>query len=185
MAHAEAVFAGAPARAPDASAPPRAVLPPWATPLAALACAALFAVVVNAVHRGFGGAWADVPGYLRALFEPLLLSLPAWIVVRVALGWGSWAGELAAVGRTLRVAAFSMAAFAPVVWFCLVTAPTPTFPLFAYGLGAVALWLPLAWGLCRRELAPPERAVAFAWVAVMIFAEARAMLAWLAQALSV
>ena len=79
--------------------------------------------------------------------------------------------------------AFGTDSYAPVIWFYLVTSPNPakTFPVIAFSFGALAFWTPLIFDLLRRIKSRGGALLSVLWIGLMVFAEARTMLAWLAE----
>lgn len=152
----------------------------WTAPILALAATGAFALVVNLVRFGFARDWLDPAGYVFALLEPLILTFPGYLVVRVVLGRGDLSEEVAVVAQALRRASLSIACYAPVIWFYLLTSPTQTktFPTIAFSVGALAFWTPLVVDLLRRS---KSAVFSLLWVALMVFAEASNLLAWLAR----
>jgi hypothetical protein len=150
--------------------------------LIALAATGVFALVVNLVRLGFASDWLDPGGYVAALLEPLVLTFPGYLVARVVLGRSDLLEEVQAVASALRRASLSVLCYAPVIWFYLVTSPTPTqtFPIIAFTFGAVVFWTPLVFDLLRRSAARGGLWVSALWIVLMIFAEARSLLEWLA-----
>jgi hypothetical protein len=159
-----------------ARAPTRA----WAAPIAAVAAAGLFTLIIDVVHFGFSKQWADPSGYVLALLRPLFLAAPAYVLLRIALGLGSWREERESLARPVGLASLSLACYAPVIWFYLVTSPTPTYPLFALAFGSVAFWVPFIWDVLRRARPGRERSLALAWVILMGSAEVTGLCAHLA-----
>jgi hypothetical protein len=165
-------------------------LPSWAVIVLAGASTGLFALVVNLVRLGFAHTWSDPVGYVVALLEPLALTLPGYLVVRVVLGWGKLEDEIESVAGALKNASITIACYAPVIWFYLVTSPTPnpTFPVIAFSFGALAFWLPLSIDLARRARRAATRhreaLFTYAWLAIMFLAEARMLLGWLGRGIA-
>src|SRR5687768_5030967 len=155
----------------------------WTAPLIAVACTGLFALIVNLVRFGFARDWLDPPGYIIALLKPLVLTFPGYLVLRVVLARSDLSEEIAAASRALRRASLSIACYAPVIWFYLVTSPTTTatFPIIAFSFGALAFWAPLAIDLLRRVRGQKGWAISLFWIGLMLFTEAQSMLAWLAE----
>lgn len=162
---------------------PASRLPAWATPAIVVAATGLFALVVNLVHLGFARQWTDPIGYVGAILKPIVLTLPGYLVLRLVLGGAKLEDELAGISRALRRASLSIACYAPVIWFCLVTSPTPTFPILAFSFGAIAFWVPLVYDLARNLARNRSGVVTALWLLVMSFTEARALLTWLASSL--
>jgi hypothetical protein len=160
---------------------PSALWPAWATPAIVVAATGLFALVVNLVHLGFARQWTDPIGYVGAILKPIVLTLPGYLVVRLVLGGAKLEEELAGISRSLRRASLSIACYAPVIWFCLVTSPTPTFPILAFSFGAITFWVPLVYDLARNLARNRGGLVTALWLLVMSFTEARALLGWLAS----
>jgi hypothetical protein len=155
----------------------------WAAPLIALAAAGAFAMVVNLVRFGFARDWLDPAGYVLALLKPLVLTFPGYLVLRVVIGRSDLTEEVAVAARALRRASLSIACYAPVIWFYLVTSPTPahTFPIIAFSFGALAFWAPLVFDLSRSIGKRGGALLSVLWISLMVVAEARTMLAWLAE----
>ncbi len=149
-------------------------------PLVALACVGAFAMVVNVVYFGFSRGWADPLGYVVAILKPLALTLPGYLVVRIVARADDLDGELRAIGRALGHASLTVACYSPVIWFYLLTSPTPSFPLVAFGFGALAFWIPFSWDLARGAVARSRAWMALAWIALMALCEAQSLLGWLA-----
>jgi hypothetical protein len=179
-AHLETLARGSSATRERAHAP-SARLPAWATPAIVVAATGLFALVVNLVHLGFARQWTDPIGYVGAILKPIILTLPGYLVLRLVLGGAKLDDELTGIARALRRASLSIACYAPVIWFCLVTSPTPTFPILAFSFGAIAFWVPLIYDLGRRVARNRSGIITALWLLVMSFTEARALLAWLAS----
>jgi hypothetical protein len=162
---------------------PSARLPAWATPAVVVAAIGLFALVVNLVHLGFARQWTDPIGYVGAILKPIILTMPGYLVLRLVLGGAKLGEDLARIARALRRASLSIACYAPVIWFCLVTSPTPTFPILAFSFGAITFWVPLVYDLARNLARNRSGIVTALWLLVMSFTEARALIAWLASSL--
>ena len=160
---------------------PTARMPAWATPVIVVAATGLFALVVNLVHLGFARQWTDPIGYVGAILKPIILTLPGYLVLRLVLGGAKLEQELDGISRALRRASLSIACYAPVIWFCLATSPTPTFPILAFSFGAIAFWVPLVYDLARNVARNRSGIVTALWLLVMSFTEARALLTWLAS----
>ena len=160
---------------------PAVGLPVWATPAIVVAATGLFALVVNLVHLGFAKQWTDPIGYVGAILKPLVLTLPGYLVLRLVLGGAKMEEELAGISRALRHASLAVVCYAPVIWFCLVTSPTPTFPILAFSFGAIAFWVPLTYDVARRLARDRSGVVTALWLLVMLFTEARSLLVWLAS----
>ncbi len=160
----------------------------WGVLAGTAASTGLFALVVNLVHLGFAHKWADPVGYVVAILEPFALTMPGYLVLRVVLGWGRLEDEIEAITEALKNASLTIACYAPVIWFYLLTSPTPTFPTIAFSFGAIAFWLPLLWDLARRSRRVADRwrevAVTWAWLGLMFWAEARMLIGWLASGLA-
>lgn len=154
----------------------------WASPLFALASTGAFALVVNLVRFGFAKDWLDPGGYVLTLLQPFLLTIPGYLVVRVALQRGELGEELARLSRALSRASLSVVCYAPVIWFYLLTSPTATrtFPTIAFTFGALAFWIPLALDLGRGAKERSARLLSIVWILLMTFAEAELLLGWLA-----
>ncbi|MBK8010176.1 MAG: hypothetical protein IPK13_02440 [Deltaproteobacteria bacterium] len=152
-------------------------------PLLAVLGVGVFALVVNVVRYGFARDWLDPGGYVVAILKPLFLTVPAYLVLRVVLIGRDVVAELSLLSRALADAALSVAGFAPVVWFYLVTSPTPTpvFPLFSLGFGALAFWAPLLVRLGRSISGTKGRLLSYAWLASLLLTETYAMVEWLAS----
>ena len=71
----------------------------------------------------------------------------------------------------------------PVIWFYLLTSPNVVnkFPIIALSFGAIAFWSPLIFDLLRRIRSRGGAVLSMLWIGLMVFAEARTMLAWLAE----
>jgi hypothetical protein len=156
-------------------------LPAWATPAIVVAATGLFALVVNLVHLGFARQWADPIGYVGAILKPIILTLPGYLVLRLVLGGAKLDQELVGISRALRRASLSIACYAPVIWFCLVTSPTPTFPILAFSFGAIAFWVPLVYDVARNIVRSRGGLVTALWLIAMSFTEARELVVWLAS----
>lgn len=154
----------------------------WAAPLFAVASTGLFALVVNLMRLGFARDWLDPGGYVLALLKPLLLTFPGYLVLRVVFAKSELKTEVEVAARAVRRASLSMLCYAPVIWFYLLTSPTATqtFPLIAFSFGALVFWVPLVVGIGRGMLSRGGALLSLAWIALMLFAEAQSMLAWLA-----
>lgn len=155
----------------------------WTAPLFAVLGVGIFALVVNAVRYGFAHDWIDPGGYLVAILKPLLLTVPAYLVLRVVLTGSDVVAELSVLARALGSAALSIAGFAPVVWFYLVTSPTSTatFPLFSLGFGALAFWVPLLVRLGRTLPGKEGRVLSYVWLSALALTETYSMVEWLAS----
>jgi hypothetical protein len=162
---------------------PLAGVPAWATPAIVVAATGLFALVVNLVHLGFARQWTDPIGYVGAILKPIILTLPGYLVLRLVLGGARLEEELAAISRALRRASLSIACYAPVIWFCLVTSPTPTFPILAFSFGAITFWVPFVYDVARTVVRNRGGIVTVLWLVVMSFTEAHALIGWLASSL--
>lgn len=90
--------------------------------------------------------------------------------------------ELTRLSESARLASLSIAGFAPVIWFYLLTSPTPTFPIIASMFGALAFWIPLGIDVIRRSPGS-SRLWAIAWVALMWIGSGSALLMHLAAEL--
>jgi len=156
-------------------------LPTWATPAIVVAATGLFALVVNLVHLGFARQWTDPIGYVGAILKPILLTLPGYLVIRLVLGGAKLEEELATISRALRRASLSIACYAPVIWFCLLTSPTPTFPILAFSFGALVFWVPLVYDVARNRGRARSDVVTALWLVAMSLCEARALVGWLAS----
>jgi hypothetical protein len=179
-AHVE-TLPGEPSSLRERERAPTARLPDWATPAIVVAATGLFALVVNLVHLGFARQWTDPIGYVGAILKPIILTLPGYLVLRLVLGGAKLEQELASIARALRRASLSIACYAPVIWFCLVTSPTPTFPILAFSFGAIAFWVPLLYDVARNVARNRSGVISVLWLVVMSFTEARALLGWLAS----
>jgi hypothetical protein len=160
---------------------PSARLPSWATPALVVAATGLFALVVNLVHLGFARQWTDPIGYVGAILKPLVLTTPGYLVLRLVLGGAKLDEELVRIARALRLASLSIGCYAPVIWFCLATSPSPTFPILAFSFGAIAFWVPLVYDLARTLARNRGGIVTALWLLVMSFTELRTLVAWLAS----
>ncbi|MBK6689616.1 MAG: hypothetical protein IPG45_34445 [Deltaproteobacteria bacterium] len=149
---------------------------PWVQTTAAVTT---FTLVVYLVHFGFAAHFGDPLGYLIAILKPLALTLPAFLLLRVVLHGEDWTVELTRLSESARLAALSSAGFAPVIWFYLLTSPTPTFPIIASLFGALAFWLPFGLDVIRRS-PKSTRLWALGWVALMWTGSAGAVLIHLA-----
>jgi hypothetical protein len=145
------------------------------TILTTLLAVSVFTLVVHLAHFGFAARFGDPLGYLYAILKPLALTLPAYLLLRVALGLGAWKDELGGLARSIDLAALSIACYAPVIWFYLLTSPTPTFPLIALLFGALTFWVPLAIDLVRRAQGK-AKLIAMIWVALMLWGESRSVI---------
>jgi hypothetical protein len=155
----------------------------WASPLFALASTGLFALVVSLMRFGYAGDWLDPGGYIFALLKPLLFTFPGYLVLRVVLAKSELRDEISRAARALRRASLSVACYAPVIWFYLLTSPTATqtFPIIAFSFGAIAFWIPLSLDLIRGSVTRSGTILSLVWIGLMLFAEAQSMLGWLAR----
>jgi len=142
----------------------------------------LFAVVVNLVRLGFAGDWISPLGYISVLLKPLALTIPGYLVLRAVLTRRPIASEVKTVLQSLQNGALSIACYAPVIWFYLVTSPTPTrtFPVIALSFGALAFWAAVLVNLARGSRGTEGRAVVIGWLLLTTAAEAQTLLGWLA-----
>ncbi len=173
---------GAATFASAAATPLPRALPLWLPWVQTGAAVTTFTLVVYLVHFGFAAHFGDPLGYLSAIVKPLALTLPAFLLLRVVLHGEDWTVELGRLSQSARLAALSIAGFAPVIWFYLLTSPTPTFPIIASVFGAFAFWIPFGIDVIRRSPAS-TRLWAMAWVALMWLGSAGAVLLHLAAEL--
>lgn len=170
---------GAATFASAAATPLPRALPLWLPWVQTAAAVTTFTLVVYLVHFGFAAHFGDPLGYLSAILKPLVLTLPAFLLLRVVVHGEAWTAELTRLSQSARLAALSIAGFAPVIWFYLLTSPTPTFPIIASVFGALAFWLPFGLDVVRRS-PNSTRLWACGWVALMWIGSAGALLMHLA-----
>lgn len=149
----------------------------------AIAAVAVFTLVVHAVHFGFAAHFGDPLGYVVAILRPLALTLPAFLLLKVVIQRGRFTDVLGHLGQSAHLAALSIAGFAPVIWYYLITSPTPTYPIIAALFGALAFWLPFGLDVLRRAT-PDTRLYTALWVALMWLGAAGGVLAHLARELA-